>query len=271
LSLRSAQSAQTFTREGNPLVIAIAFDLSPSMLATPNPQLEPERLPRFKRARDVLLTYFDSLHDAQQRPIVSMIGFTKEAEVLMGWDHSTRQIRDVLQYGLVPDLLGNSGSSLQAALGKLTDVFRTLPAQYRDSQRKLAIVVSDGESSLPPAALEYALKDLAAADYDVISLQAGLLEADEGVPSFGDLGEFRGFATFSGRIHTVPDAAAMQAVAQAAKLRGLYVRAEDAKAAQRMLSFSMQSEGAGKSIDTTLLFAIAMFAVVVALACYQIR
>jgi von Willebrand factor type A domain-containing protein len=270
-SVRPTQSAQTFTREANPLVIAVAFDLSPSMLAIPNPQFEHGRAPRFERARDVLLKYFDSLQEAQQRPVVTMIGFTKQAEVMMGWDQSTQQIREVLQYGLVPDLLGNSGSSIEAALRKITDVFRMLPGEYQGSQRKLAIVVSDGESSVPPAGLQYALRELAASKYDVISLQTGLLDADEGVASFGDLGEFLGFGDFSGRIYTVPDAATMQTVADSAGGRGLYLRAEDAAAAQRMLDFSVRSAGQEKSMDATLLLALGMFAVVVAVAARQLR
>ncbi|HKU17596.1 MAG TPA: vWA domain-containing protein [Steroidobacteraceae bacterium] len=270
-SVRPTQSAQTFTRETNPLVIAVAFDLSPSMLAIPNPQFEHGRPPRFERARDVLLKYFDALQEAQQRPVVAMIGFTKQAEVMMGWDKSTQQIRDVLQYGLVPDLLGNSGSSIEVALRKITDAFRMLPAEYQGSQRKLAIVVSDGESSVPPAALHYALKDLAASQYDVIALQTGLLDTNEGVASFGDLGEFLGFGDFGGRIYTVPDAAAMQSVADSAGARGLYLRAEDEGAAERMLGFSVQSGGQDKSIDATLLLAMGMFAVVVAVAACQLR
>ena len=128
-----------------PVAIAIAFDLSPSMLAIPDPLTHPDNEPRYARARETLLGVFRALEERQANIVVSLAGFTKNAEILMGWDNSATQLREILQYGLSPDLFSSSGTSIEAAVETIVDVFGMLPKDLRDTSRKIAIIVSDGE------------------------------------------------------------------------------------------------------------------------------
>ncbi len=63
------RSAYTFERQSNPIAIAIAFDLSPSMLAIPNPEFDGEHLPRFERGKAVLLEFIRALEE-QGEPVI---------------------------------------------------------------------------------------------------------------------------------------------------------------------------------------------------------
>lgn len=254
-----------YARRTSPPVIAVAFDLSPSMLALPDPQFASNQAPRFVRARDTLLTFFSALEERHAMPFVAMVGFTREAEILMGWDQSASQIREVLRYGLSPDLFGSSGTSIESAVKAIGRVFDMLPDTVSGSGQKIAIVVSDGEDTLPPSSIEYALEDLKAADYQVIALQTGLLREPEGVPRYDRVGGFLGFQSFSGREFTVPDVDVMWTLATSPGPGGLYVRAEDPQATERMLRFVTASDRRAAAPDASLLATLGMFLVVAAL------
>jgi hypothetical protein len=264
-SLALEEPDLTYARRANPLVIAIAFDVSPSMLAIPDPQLTPDLAPRFARARNTLLAFFAALEERGEMPFVAMAGFTRKAEILMGWDQSAAQVRDVLQYGLSPDLFGSSGTSIEAAVDAIDRLFGMLPAAVSSPGRKIAIVVSDGEDTLPPSSVGYALEDLQAGAYEVIALQAGLLHEPEGVPAYDRVGEFLGFQVFGGREFTVPDAGLMSSLAEAPDVGGLYVRAEDPQAVERMLEFATASGRRTGVPEASLLATLGMFLVVAAL------
>ena len=269
LSLALEQDSRGHVRIREPLAIAVAFDLSPSMLAIPDPRLEPGYEPRFERGRDTLLAFFDGLEERRDAPLVAMIGFTHDAEILMGWDRSYARVREILDYALAPDLFGSSGTSIGAALERVEEVFGMLPPDARDDARKLVVVVSDGEDTTRRSSLEYALGGLAARGYDVIAVQAGLLRAREGVPQDG-IGPFPGFRRYGGRQFTVPDVAAMTGLSDAGA-SGLYVRAEDRQAAAHMLRFVAPSGRRASAADASLLAGFGMFIVVAALCGVLLR
>src|SRR5690606_27437318 len=106
---------------------------------------------------------------------------------------------------------------------------------------------------------------LEAANYDVISLQTGLLDVSEGVPRFGRIGEFLGFRNFSGREFTVPNVSIMTSIAESASLRGLYIRAENPDTVERMLQFISRKSKRSKILDASFLAVLGMFVVVATL------
>ena len=238
-SLTSERSGFTFERQSSPLAIAIAFDLSPSMLAIPDPEFNGEYPPRFERGKAVLLEFVRALEERDEPVIVSVVGFTKNANIIMGWDQSTAQVRDILDYAVSPDLFGSSGTSIEAAAKSLASVFAMLPEPLQSSSRQLAIIVSDGEDTMRAASFDYAKQELAEAGFDTIALQTGLIDRDEGVPTYGQVGEFTGFRVMQGDSYTVPDFAAMSAIAIASGGRGLHVHAESQAAVGRMLQFAI--------------------------------
>lgn len=261
----------TFTRQDTPIAIAIAFDLSPSMLATPDPDFEGAFPPRFERGKAVLLDFFRKLEERRIPVIVSVVGFTKKADVLMGWDQSVAQVRDILEYAVSPDLFGSSGTSFEAATRKLTDVFAMLPEEIKISNRKLAIVVSDGEDTMRAASFGYAQSQLAEESFDTIALQTGMLDKNEGVPTYNRVGEFLGFRIMNGATYTVPDAEAMASISDASAGRGLYVRAESQDAVETMLKFVVTGGVRRAAPDASLLAILGMFVVLLSLSAMIIR
>jgi hypothetical protein len=261
-SMLPDRPAYSYTPRSNPVAIAIAFDLSPSMLAVPDPLFDRSIQPRYVRAREALLELFRVLQERRINVLVSLVGFTRNAEVLMGWDYNVSQIHEILQYGLSPDLFSSSGTSIEAAVDALVDVFGMLPKEFREASHKIAILASDGEDTLPRSFLGYALEELATNSFDVIALQSGLLDASEGVPRYGQIGEFLGFEVMGGELYTVPDVEAMAAISNATTERGLYVRAEDPAAVERMLQFMGHENIDSKSPDRRLIAALGLFAVV---------
>ena len=261
-SVALQRSAFTFERQSDPIAIAIAFDLSPSMLAIPHPQLDSEYLPRFERGKSVLLEYFREL-EAQGEPIiVSVVGFTREADIIMGWDQSTAQVTEILDYAVSPDLFGSSGTSIEAATTSLERIFSMLPAAVRKTSRQLAIVVSDGEDTMRASSIDYAKQELAASDFDTIALQTGLIDTDEGVPIYGRAGEFTGFRRMGGETYTVPNFATMGMIAESSGGRGLHIHAEAPTAVEHMLQFTLGDDRRHTALDATLLSTFGMFAVV---------
>lgn len=270
-SVSLESDAYTFERQSSPIAIAVAFDLSPSMLAVPNPEFDGQYAPRFERGKAVLLDFFRALEEQGEPVIVSVVGFTKKADIIMGWDQNTTQVRDILEYAVSPDLFGSSGTSFEAAAKSLDGVFAMLPEELQTTSRKLAIIVSDGEDTMRASSFDYAQEELAEARFDTIALQTGLLDRNEGIPMYGRVGEFTGFKDMRGDIYTVPDVAAMSAIAEATDGRGLHVRAETSTAALSMLEFSTGGGAAGLGADAAWLSTFGMFTVVSLLCAVILR
>ncbi len=254
--------AYSYTSKSTRVAIAIAFDLSPSMLAIPDPSTHPDTAPRYARARQTLLEVFRALEERQQNIVVSLIGFTKDAQIHMGWDYSAAQLREILQYGLSPNLFTSSGTSIEAAVEALVDVFGMLPPDLRETSRKIAIVVSDGEDTAPVEYLGYALEELSSNPFDVIALQAGLIGTSEGVPRYGEVGEFLGFEMMSGNIYSTPDVETMHAISQASPQRGLYVHADEPDAAEQVLRFAVGGPLRNSKLPGTLFASLGLFGIV---------
>ena len=270
-SVSLERDAYTFERHANPIAIAVAFDLSPSMLAIPNPEFDGQYAPRFERGKAVLLDYFRALEEQGAPVIVSVLGFTKKADIIMGWDESTAQVRDILNYAVSPDLFGSSGTSIESAAKSLDSVFGMLPVELQATSRRLAIIVSDGEDTMRASSFEYAREELAAAGFDMIALQTGLLDRNEGIPVYGRVGEFMGFRDMRGDIYTVPDVDAMNTIAEASAGRGLHVRAESPGAVASMLQFSVAAGSGGIAADAAWLSTFGMFTVVSLLCAVILR
>jgi len=268
-SVALERPSNSYTRQSNPTAIAVAFDLSPSMLAIPGPAFGQDIPPRYVRARSVLLELFSALQERRENVLVALIGFTRNAEILMGWDNSSSQLSEMIEYGLSPGLFTSTGTSMEAAVGTVVDLFDMLPTDLRDSSRKIAILVSDGEDTMPQSYLGYALEDLASGSFDVIALQTGLLDTSEGVPKYGQVGEFLGFESMGGELYTLPSAEAMSAIANATNEHGLHVRAEDPLAVQRMLEFTVDGNIGGGRLGKQQLAILGMF-IVVALLCARV-
>lgn len=251
----------SFDKGGSPMAIAIAFDLSPSMLAIPAPQFEAETQPRFERGKQVLVSFFDAIEEQRKPVIVSIIGFTRQANVLMGWDESVAQVREVLEFAVTPELFDSYGTSVEAAATAVGNVFEMLPQRLEDS-RKLVIVVSDGEDTVSDSSLGYALESFANANVDLVALQTGLLDRAEGVPVYDTLGTFTGFRRMSTGIHTVPRTENMVAVAGSAAGRSLHLRAENEDSAKRLVQFAVRDDAFAGTIDPGLVPALGMFFIV---------
>ena len=116
----------------------------------------------------------------------------------------------------------------------------------------------------------YALEALAEADFDTIALQTGFTDMNEGIPTYGRVGEFTGFRTMRGDRFTVPDVAAMYSIAEASTGRGMHVHAEHDVAAERMVGFAV-GDYAGGAPDAAWLSTFGMFAVVSLLCAVIIR
>jgi hypothetical protein len=252
----------SYTLNDEPVAIAIAFDLSPSMLAIPDPSIDPDSETRFERGRAVLYELFSSLEDSEQNYIVSMIGFTEKSNVILGWESNISQVREILEFVISPDLFTSTGTSIEAAINSLANSFGTLPQNLRDKSHKIGILVSDGEDTLPYSYLEYAIEKVETSSFDMISLQTGLLGQDEGVPEYGEFGEFLHFQPMSGKLYTVPDVDTMMSFSQIENHRGLYVRAEAPDAVEQILEFIGSNRIGDAGIDKNVAIILALFIII---------
>jgi hypothetical protein len=251
--------AYSYNPEVNPVAIAIAFDLSPSMLAIPDPSRGGDITPRYQRAVTSLLELLGELEDRQIDVLVSMVGFTEKAEVIMGWESNISQIREMLQYVVSPDLFTTTGTSIEAATKALIQSFNTLPKNLKEDTTKVAVIVSDGEDTLTYSYLDYVMDELEANSFDIITLQTGLLDQSEGVPRYGEFGEFLDFEPMGGKLYTVPDVETMMRLSEVPSHRGLYVRAESDGTALKMLGFIANAGIAGQGMDQKLLVILGLF------------
>ncbi len=252
----------SYTLNDEPIAISIAFDLSPSMLAIPDPNIEPDSETRFERGRQVLYELFSSLEESEQNYIVSMIGFTEKANVILGWESNISQVREILEFVISPDLFTSTGTSIEAAINALANSFNTLPQNLREKSHKIAILVSDGEDTLPYSYLEYALEKVESSSFDMVSLQTGLIGQDEGVPEYGEFGEFLHFQPMGGKLYTVPDVDTMMQFSQIESHRGLYVRAESPDAVEDILEFFGGNRIGDAGIDKDMAIILALFVIV---------
>lgn len=264
------RAAVTFEQPPNPLAIAIAFDLSPSMRAIPYPDTEAPVPPRFERGKRVLLDVLDALEERGEPVIVAVIGFTTRASIIMGWDQSTNQVRDILDHAIAPELFGSSGTSIEAAVDALGDAFAMLPENLRTTERRLAVIVSDGEDTMRSSSFDYATEALEQADFDVVAVQTGYADRDEGIPVYDAIGKFTRFYPVRGESYTRPDFAAMNTVADTGPGRGLHVRAEAAGAANQVLQFATGVD-ADRAASATWLSTLGMFVVVATLCGLLVR
>lgn len=249
----------SYNPETNPVAIAIAFDLSPSMLAIPDPSSGQDLTPRYQRGIDTVLELLGELEDRQIDVLVSMVGFTEKAEVIMGWESNVSQIREMLQYVVSPSLFTSTGTSIEAASKALIQVFNTLPDNLSDDTTRVAVLVSDGEDTSAYSFLDYVMEELQTNRFDMITLQTGLLDQDEGVPTYGEFGEFLNFQPMRGKLYTVPDVDTMMKLADVPDHRGLYVRAESSDAPARMLDFIAHSSAIDTGMDQKLLIILGLF------------
>jgi hypothetical protein len=257
----STRPAYVYQVDDNPLVIAIAFDLSPSMLAIPDPATYPESISRFERGLFVLKELFRNLDENQENILVSIIGFTNRAEVIMGWEGNISQIREITEHVLSPGLFTSSGTNIENAVKALVGTYNRLPLSVQQNSNKVAILVSDGEDTTPYSYIDYVVKQLETASFDLIALQTGMLETSEGVPIYGEFGDFLGFHAMSGRLFSIPDTEIMQRLANASA-RGLYVRAEDPGATEKILDFVGSKRIGSGDLDQRLGIILALFFVV---------
>jgi hypothetical protein len=249
----------SYSLNENPIAIAIAFDLSPSMLAIPDPSVNTENQTRFERGRARLSELFKAMEDRQENVIVSMIGFTEKAQVILGWESNISQINEMLDYVISPELFTSTGTSIEAAINAMAGSFNTLPQSMRDKSHKIGILVSDGEDTLPYSYLEYAVEKVESSAFDMVTLQTGLLGENEGVPEYGEFGEFLHFTPMSGRLFTVPNVETMMQLSQIDSHRGLYVRAESPDSVDRMLQFIGGGNNGAGSIDKSAAILLGLF------------
>lgn len=251
-----------YTLDENPIAISIAFDLSPSMLAISDPSIRPNSLTRFERGRLILFDIFQDLEDRQENVIVSMIGFTEKAQVILGWESNITQIREMFEYVISPELFTSTGTSIEAAINALAGSFETLPQDLRDNSHKIGILVSDGEDTLPYSYLEYAVEKIESSSFDMIALQTGLLGENEGVPEYGEFGEFLHFQPMSGRLFTVPDVDTMMQISQIDSHKGLYVRAEEPDASNKIINFIGGNRISNNDLDKKAGILLGLFIIV---------
>lgn len=246
----------------NPLSIAIAFDISPSMLAIPDPAVDPDAKPRYERGLEVIKELFRNMEESQENYLISIVGFTTSAEVIMGWENNPLQIREVLDHIISPELFTLSGTSLEAAVKAQTDVFNRLPQHARQRSHKIAILVSDGEVTSTPSNLPHMSKLLKEPPFDLITLQTGHININEGVPRYDDFGEFRGFEEMDGRLFTVTDVDRMRQIANIVS-RGLYVRAENPDSVNKILDFIKSKGITDNQSDRVVNVALGLFLIVI--------
>jgi hypothetical protein len=264
-SFYNERPSYSYTLNEDPIAISIAFDLSPSMLAIPDPSVDPVALTRFERGRLVLFDIFQNLEDRQENVIVSMIGFTEKAQVILGWESNISQIREMLEFVISPELFTSTGTSIEAAINSLAGSFATLPQNLRDKSHKIGILVSDGEDTLPYSYLEYAVEKIESSSFDMVALQTGLLGENEGVPEYGEFGEFLHFQPMSGKLYTVPDVDTMMQISQIDSHRGLYVRAEAADAADKIIGFIGGTRMNSGGVDKEAAILLGLYLIVAAI------
>ena len=225
-----------------PIALAVVFDTSLSMYAGPDPTLYPQIKTRFDRSKDVILDVLHKLDEGKRNTIASIVVFTVRAANALGWNPNMQEVAQIVEGSLTTNLIGRGGTDLGGALARTVEVFDSLPDRLKSSARKVFLLVSDGERTVNMVDLDVNLNAFKERDIKVISLQVGLLDEPEGIREYDEFG-FTGFWKGIGNIYTVPDTNTMIQIAGIDDNQGLYVRAEDPRASQRILSFLQGEEG----------------------------
>lgn len=253
---------QTYMQDDTPILITLAVDLSLSMDAIPDPREHDSVGSRMERAQRVLLPILNAIEASGANVMLSITGFTVSSEIIAGWDNNLTQAREIIEYVIAPGLLTEPGTDMGVALQGVLPLIDNLPVQYQEGDnRKVLIVVSDGEETVQKGDMITALSDLREKDVDIIALQVGMQEIPEGLPVYDESNQFMGFQDVGGQIYTIPDPETMQLIAGQDSDRGLYVRAETSNATRLISDFiGLHMSGAESSNPVYLGAVIALWA-----------
>lgn len=222
-----------------PVLLAIAADVSLSMGTRPAPGDGGEQRTRLARAQQVLRPVLAGLDAGAGRPLVSLLAFTSSAETIMAWDDDTALAGEFVEYLLGTGLLTEAGSDLGAALEAAVPLFENLPEAWRDpAYRKFLLLVSDGEQTRNRTAVDVPLTKLRGLGVQIVSLHAGLPDTPEGLPVYDDDGAYLGFEEVGGKTVSTPDEGIMRLVAgEAGADSGYFTKAERSGAAAAILDY----------------------------------
>lgn len=221
-----------------PTLIAIAADVSLSMGTLPDPRSEAGVGTRLERTKTTLSHLIAEL-DASTLPVmIGITAFTSKSETILAWDDNLPQVREAVEYVLSTGLLTEPGSDIGAALNGVAPLFEILPEAYRGQRQNLfVIVVSDGEQTVDEADMATAMANLRELGVRIVSLHVGRQDVPEGLPVYDEAGNFIGFDEVGGQIYSVPDPEIMALLAGNDPANGIYAKAEDADAADRIMDF----------------------------------
>jgi hypothetical protein len=191
-----------------------------------------------QRTRRALLPLLTELESSARPVMVGVTAFTSKAETILAWDDNLPQVREAVEYVLTPGLLTESGSDLGAALEGAERLFELLPAAYRESDvGKFLILVSDGEQNVEGSDTATAIGELREQGVRIVALHVGLPDIPEGLPVYDETNRFLGFETVGGQLFSMPDPSVMRAIAGSAPDEGVFIKAEDADAADTMTEY----------------------------------
>ncbi|MBT8100178.1 MAG: VWA domain-containing protein [Gammaproteobacteria bacterium] len=222
----------------DPLLLAIAADVSLSMGTMPDPDADVETRTRLERAQQAILPLFARLGANTRPTMISVTAFTSKSETILAWDDDLSLAREIIEYVLSIGLLTEAGSDVGVALNGVIPLFESLPEAYRDPARpKYLLLISDGEQTVTPGGTDIALSKLQELGVHIIALHVGLADAPEGLPVYAEDQSFIGFEEVDGKIFSVPDAEFMSLLAGDDPRTGLSVSAEDKNSAADILDF----------------------------------
>lgn len=248
----------------DPLLLAIAADVSLSMGALPDPDANADARTRLERAQQALLPMLARLGASARPTMISVTAFTSKSETILAWDDDLSLVREVIEHVLSTGLLTEAGSDIGVALNGVVPLFESLPEAYRDpATPKYLLLVSDGEQTTTHDGDDIAFGKLQELGVRIIALHVGLQDPPEGLPVYSDDEGFIGFEEVDGRIFSVPDAEFMNLLAGDDPGRGLFLRAEDSNTAVRIVDFiglgAAGSAATGlRSVAVILLWALLM-------------
>ena len=253
-----------FDDAAQPVLLAIAADVSLSMGTIPDPDASDDTRTRLERAQQTLLPLLARLGAAPRPALVSVSAFTSKSETILAWDDDLSLAREIIEYVLTTGLLTEAGSDLDVALNGVVPMYESLPETYRDPEwPKYLIVVSDGEQTLTQGGGDIAIGKLRDLGVRIIALHVGREDLPEGLPVYDEAEGFIGFEEVDGKIFSVPNPELMAELAGNESATGLFVRAENAAAAAVIADYiGLQSVGNGsggfRSATVILLWVLLM-------------
>lgn len=227
----------SFGQSGNvPIAMAVVFDTSLSMYSGPDPTRYPRIQTRFDRSKEVVMDIIHSLDEQRRNMVVSIIVFTVRAANALGWNPNLQEVEQIINGSLTTNLIGRGGTDLGGALSRTLEVFDSLPDRLQSSSEKVVLLISDGERTVNMVDLEEVLQEYRRRGIRIIALHVGLLDEPEGIREYDEFG-FIGFWKGMGETFTIPDTNSMVEIAGRDDSEGLYVRAEDPEAGDRILRY----------------------------------